>query len=198
MSKHLSHDEIELLAKAGGSPAPEARRAHVETCGRCQEDIRAWRAIDGQLARLRHISPAPGFAGRVMAGVRLPVPLHERALALARRRWAWVTAAAAALALTVTGTTYWLFDAHGVLPIEVGAFLLGGARDLAVRGMLALGRVAYDLGLVDAGSTFAGQLSATQALGGLALSAVIGFLALGSMMRLMRLSPRLVAAPSRE
>ncbi len=198
MSKHLTQDEIELFAKAGGSPAPEARRTHAKTCARCQEDIGAWRALDGHLARLRQISPAPGFTSQVMARVRLPVPMYERAFALARRRWALVTAAAAALALTVTGSAYWLFESQGLAPIEVGAFLLGGARDLAVRGLLALGRVAYDLGLVDAGTTFADQLSATQALGGLALAGMIGLLAVASMVRLMRPTPGLIGATSRE
>lgn len=198
MSKHLTQDEIERFAKAGGSPAPEARRKHADTCARCLEDIHAWRALDGQLALLRRVSPAPGFTSRVIGRVRLPVPLHERALALARRRWALVTAAAAALTLTVTGSAYWLFDSQGLTPLEIGAFVLGGARDLAVRGLLALGRVAYDLGLVDAGSTFADQLSTTQALGGLALAGVIGLLAIASMMRLMRPTPRLVVAPSRD
>lgn len=198
MSQHLSHDEIERLAKAGGSPAPEAHRTHVATCARCEEEVRAWMALDGQLAQLPHISPAPGFASRVMGSVRLPMPWSERALALARRRWALVTAAAASLALAVTGTAYWVVQTQGVTLLEIGAFLLGGARDLVVRGMLALGRVGYDLGLVDAGSTFADQLSATQALGGLALAGMIGLLAVASMMRLMRPSPRLVEAASRD
>ena len=61
MSKHLTQDEIELFAKADGSPTPEARRTHADTCARCQGDIRAWRALDGQFARLRQISPAPGL-----------------------------------------------------------------------------------------------------------------------------------------
>jgi hypothetical protein len=198
VSKHLTQDEIELFANAGGSPAPEARRAHADTCARCLEDIRAWRALDGLLVRLRQISPAPGFTSRVMGRVRLPVPLHERALALARRRWAVVTAAAATLALTVTGSAYWLFGSQGLTPLEVGVFVLGGARDLAVRGLLALGRVAYDFGLVDAGSTFADQLSPTQALGGLALAGMMGLLAAATMMRLMRPAPRLVVTPSRD
>lgn len=198
MSKHLSHDEIELFAKAGSSPTPKERRTHADTCARCREDIRAWRVLDGQLAQLRRTSPAPGFPGRVMANVRLPVPVHERALALARRRWALVTAAAAALAFTVTGTTYWLFDSQGLAPLEVGVFLLGGVRDLVVSGMLALGRVAYDFGLVDAGSTFADQLSASQALGALALAGMIGLLAVASMMRLMRPAPRLIGAAGRD
>lgn len=198
MGKHLTHDEIELFAKASGSPTSEERRTHAETCARCREDIREWRTLDRRLAGLRRISPEPGFTSRVMARVRLPVPMHERALALARRRWALVTAAAAALALSVTGSAYWLLDSQGLTPLEVGAFLLGGARDLAVRGMLALGQVGYDLGLVDAGSTFADRLSATQALGGLALAGTIGLLAVVSMMRLMRLGPGLVGATHRD
>ncbi len=198
MSKHLTQDEIELFAKAGGSPTPEARRTHADTCARCLEDIRAWRALDGQLVRLRQVSPTPGFTSRVMGRVRLPVPLHERALALARRRWALVTAAAAALTLTATGSAYWLFGSQGLTPLEIGAFLLGGARDLAVSGLLALGRVAYDFGLVDAGSMFADQLSPTQALGGLALAGTIGLLAAATMMRLMRPTPRLIGAPGRD
>ena len=192
MKQHLTHDEIEQLAGASGSAAAASLTAHVDRCERCRGEIRAWRALNGRLTQLRRISPAPGFASHVILRVRLPVPWHERALAFTRRRWGVVTTAAAALAVTLTGSAYWLFEAQGLRPVELAAFLLDGARDMAVSAMLTVGRVAYDLGIVDAGSTLADQLTATQALGGLALAGTIGLVALLTMLRLMRPTPWLI------
>ncbi len=192
MKQHLTHDEIEQLAGATGSATTASLTAHVDGCERCRGEVGAWRALDGRLTELRRISPAPGFASHVILRVRLPVPWHERALAFTRRRWGVVTAAAATLAVTLTGSAYWLFGTQGLTPVQFVAFLLDGARDLGVSAMLAVGRIAYDLGIVDAGSTLADQLTATQALGGLALAGTIGLLALLTMLRLMRPTTRLV------
>ena len=65
-------------------------------------------------------------------------------------------------------------------------------------GLLAVGRAAYDVGLADAGSTLADQLSPTRAFGGLALASMVGLLALVTMMRLMRPTPRLIGATNRD
>ena len=111
---------------------------------------------------------------------------------LARRRWGAMLAAAAALALIVSGSAYWLFGAQGLRLSQLGTFLLDGSRDLVMNGTLALGRVAYDLGIVDAGSMVTDQLTTAQALGGLALAGTVGLLALLTMMRLMRPTPRLL------
>lgn len=192
MNEHLTPEEIERLADpAGGGALPAPRGAHLERCGRCRTGLEEWRALDRWLAALGHVPVPAGFAARVMARVRLPVPWYDRAWSVARAHWGSLAAAAAVLAVVTGAAGYWLFGAQGVAPLELTAFLLGGLRDLAVEGLLAAGRVAYRLGLVDAGSSIADRIGATEALGGLALASTTGLLALWTMLRLMRPAPRL-------
>jgi hypothetical protein len=192
VTHHLTQDEIEQLAGAKGSAAASSLSAHIDACARCRGELQAWLQLDEGFTQLGRISPAPEFASHVMQRVRLPIAWHERALMFARRRWGTVLAAAAALALIVSGSAYWLFGAQGLRPSQLGTFLLDGTRDLAMSGMLALGRIAYDLGIVDAGSTVTDQVTTAQALGGLALAGTVGLLALFTMMRLMRPTSRLL------
>lgn len=192
MTNHLTQDEIEQLAGAMDSAATSSLSAHVAACARCRGELQAWLQLDEGFTQLGRISPAPEFASQVMRRVRLPIAWHERVLMLARRRWGAMLAAAAALALIVSGSAYWLFGAQGLRLSQLGTFLLDGSRDLVMNGTLALGRVAYDLGIVDAGSMVTDQLTTAQALGGLALAGTVGLLALLTMMRLMRPTPRLL------
>lgn len=189
---HLTPEEIERLADpAAGAALPAAPGAHLERCARCRTDLEEWRALDRRLASLGHLPVPQGFAARVLARVRLPVPWYDRAWAVARAHWGSLAAATASLALVTGVAGYWLFGAQGVSPLELTAFLLGGLRDLAVEGLLAAGRVAYRLGLVDAGSSVADRVGPTEAVGGLALVSATGLLALWTMLRLMRPAPRL-------
>lgn len=145
--------------------------------------------LERLLARLPGLAPSPGFATGVMTRVRLPVPWHQRLVRFARRRRVALASAAASTVAVSAGGLSWLLGS-GVTPLQLGAFLLAGMRELAVRGLLAVGGVAYELGLVDAGSAIT-NISPTAALGGLALVSAVGLLSLLAMVRLMRPVPRL-------
>jgi uncharacterized membrane protein len=80
---HLSADEIE--AWLGGADAPELQH-HLDYCEACLEQVRADREIAEQIAALPSISPAAGFADRVMASVIIPDPFAIRSLQATRRR----------------------------------------------------------------------------------------------------------------
>ncbi len=145
--------------------------------------------LERVLAGLPRVAPSPGFATAVMARVRLPVPWHERLSSFViRRRMALAAAVASLVGVMGTGAA-WLFGVQGVTPAQLGLFLWGGVRDLAVRGLLNLGRAGYELGLLDGGTAITDRISPTQALGGLGLASLVGLLSMWVMVRLMRSTP---------
>ena len=143
-------------------------------------------ALDRALSRLRTWSPAPGFASAVMARVRLPVPWPERLFRFARRRRAALATAGAAMLAVTGGAAAWLFGAQGLAPGQLLAVVFGGARTVLVDTMLAAGRLAYRLGLVDAGGSLVDRISPAAALGSVALSSLAGLASLWFMVRLFR------------
>ena len=145
--------------------------------------------LERLVARLPRLAPSPGFATAVMSRVRLPIPWHARLVRFARRRRVALAGAAASTVAASAAGLAWLLGS-GVTPLQVGALVLGGARDLAVRALIAAGGIGYELGLVDAGSAIT-NISPTAALGGLALTSAVGLLSLLAMVRLSRTSPRL-------
>src|SRR5437867_1127943 len=80
---HLSPDEID--AWLSGALAPEGQR-HLDQCQACLEQARAEREIADQITALPLMSPADGFADRVMAAVAVPDPFAIRSLQATRRR----------------------------------------------------------------------------------------------------------------
>ncbi len=143
-------------------------------------------ALDRALSRLRNRSPAPGFASAVMARVRLPVPWPERLLRFARRRRAALATAGAATLAVSGGAAAWLFGAQDLAPGQLLALAFSGARTVLVDATLAVGRLAYRLGLVDAGGSIVDRVSPAAALGSLALASLIGLLSLWYTARLFR------------
>ena len=143
-------------------------------------------ALDRALSRLRTWSPAPAFASAVMARVRLPVPWPERLLRFARRRRAALATAGAAMLTVSGGAAAWLFGAQGLAPGQLLAVAFSGARTVLVDTMLAAGRLAYRIGLVDAGGSIVERISPAAALGSLALSSLVGLASLWFMARLFR------------
>jgi len=139
--------------------------------------------LERAFAHLPHVVPPPGFATGVMARVRLPIPWHARLWRFARRRRIALAGAAASTLATTGAGAMWLFGSQGVRPVQLVTYLLAGLQDLAVRGLVTVGRIGYALGLVDAGTTIPGISPAT-ALGGLALASTIGLLSLWVMARL--------------
>ena len=73
---HLPPDRIQDYLD-GILPTAEAAGAmgHLAACEPCQEEARGWEGLFGSLAALGRLAPAPGFAERVMARVRIPAPL---------------------------------------------------------------------------------------------------------------------------
>ena len=143
-------------------------------------------ALDRALSGLRTWSPAPAFASAVMARVRLPVPWPERLLRFARRRRAALATAGAAMLTVSGGTATWLFGAQGLAPSQLLAVAFSGARTVLVDAMLAAGRLAYRLGVVDVGGSIADRISPAAALGSLALASLVGLASLWCMARLFR------------
>jgi len=150
--------------------------------------------LERALGQLPGVAPAPGFASGVMARVRLPIPWRARLWRFAQgRRVALAGAAVSTLTATSAGAA-WLFGAQGVRPMQLVTYLLVAIQDLAVRGLVAVGRIGYELGIVDSGTTIPNIGPAT-ALGGLALASTIGLLSLWVMTRLMRAQPQLRLRP---
>ena len=145
-------------------------------------------ALDHQLARLPGWSPAPGFATAVLSRVRLPVPWPERLLRfVGRRRTALAAASTATLAVSGGGAA-WLFGTQGFGPGQLLTLAAAGARALLLDVALAAGRLAYRLGLVDAGGSILDRINPTVALTSLALSSVAGIASLWVMATLFRRS----------
>jgi len=145
--------------------------------------------LEQALGRLPGIAPSPGFAAAVMARVQLPIPWRARLWRFARRRRAALAGAAASTLAATGAAAAWLFGAQGVRPVQFLTYLLDGIQDLAGRGLVAVGRTAYELGLVDSGTTIP-DIGPATALGGLALASAIGLLSLWAMTRLMRAQPQ--------
>ena len=143
-------------------------------------------ALDHALSRLRTWSPTPAFASAVMARVRLPVPWPERLLRFARRRRVALATAGAATLTVSGGAAAWLFGAQGLAPGQLLALAFSGARTVLVDAMLAAGRLAYRLGLVDPGGSVIDRISPAAALGSLAVSSLVGLISLWFMARLFR------------
>src|SRR4051812_43765333 len=80
---HLSPDEIDTWL--AGNLTAEWQQ-HLDHCQECLERARAEREIVDQLAGLKLMSPASGFADRVMAAVTLPDPFAIRSIQATRRR----------------------------------------------------------------------------------------------------------------
>ena len=80
---HLTPDDLD--AWLAGALAPAAQE-HLVSCSACRERAETEREIVTLLTALPLMSPAPGFADRVMARVAVPQPLTIRTLDVLRRR----------------------------------------------------------------------------------------------------------------
>ncbi len=80
---HLSPDEIDSWLS--GNLAREWQQ-HLDGCQTCLDRVRIEREIVDQIGTLSLMSPAAGFADRVMASVSVPDPFSIRSLQATRRR----------------------------------------------------------------------------------------------------------------
>lgn len=142
---HLSTDEVD--AWLVGALAPDAGR-HLAGCPDCQERATAERELVSLLASLPLLSPAPGFADRVMTQVRVPQPLAARALHAVRRR-VLATPRTAALAASLlvavvasmTASVVWTLG-HQATLVAVGSWL---SQQAAVAAWLGVRGIASNL-----------------------------------------------------
>src|ERR1044071_3769386 len=80
---HLTPDDLDAwLAGA----LPPAALEHLAGCPACQERADTEREIVALMTALPLMTPPPGFADRVMAGVAVPQPLRIRTFDLVRQR----------------------------------------------------------------------------------------------------------------
>jgi hypothetical protein len=80
---HLSPDEIDSWL--AGNLAREWQQ-HLDQCQTCLDRVRIEREIVDQIATLPLMSPADGFADRVMASVSVPDPFSIRSFQATQRR----------------------------------------------------------------------------------------------------------------
>ena len=80
---HLSADEIDSWLSGNLS---QEWQQHLDRCQACLERVRVEREIVDQIAALPLMSPATGFAERVMASVSIPDPFAIRSLQATQRR----------------------------------------------------------------------------------------------------------------
>lgn len=195
---HLTQEELELflrrLRRPGGAAGPsEAHRAHVETCGRCRDELERLRSLDEMLAGLPTLEPSPGFTDAVMARVRLPAPWYRRLWSRVADRW--LVAALTALGAGATGG----FGAWIALRPDVS---LGGLTGLVLERLsglfwtlvVALGRLVWESGLpatLQALARSIDLLEAAASMGALTLvTMAVGYL----MLKMLTASPPARAA----
>lgn len=125
---HPTADRLETFAEglleAGERVVIES---HLLGCPECQARVEEWRALFAALDGLPQFDPSPGFADRVMAGVRL-APAAGRARLDSSRAWlgGQLATAGAAIGRVLPKTTFgWgLATALLSLPLLLGAGLL--------------------------------------------------------------------------
>lgn len=184
-SVHLTPDELELCLDRD---APWGRSAwvhdHLRECDACQTDLEFIDALDRRLVTLPREVPTPGFHGRVMARVELPASWHAQLTADLRAHWRAVAATATVLLMALGGMGYWLFGEQGLTPVDLAGVVIGGLESVALRALMASGRLLYNLGLVDLGSSI--MQEPVQVFSALALFGTLSVLALLATTRLMR------------
>lgn len=123
----MMHPEPERLEAYVEGSLPEAERAvvdsHLVACSDCQTVTEEWRTLFAGLADLPRPAPAPGFADRVLAGVRVrqPWPARlaawiERMLPETTKGWAIAAAIVALPVLAGGGALAWLFSRPWISP----------------------------------------------------------------------------------
>jgi hypothetical protein len=186
---HLTPDEVEAAAEPSGptfAALATDRRAHAVSCEACGREVADMVRLTSALARLPAVAPPPGFADRVMARVRLPVPWHRRAAIAVRQRRAAGVGAAAALVTLVAGAVVWATRFPALRPFAVVAWIGGQANELFWQGTIAVGRVAYGFGLGELAGAVQADLTLTSAFAALSTIVLVGVGSLSVMLRLLR------------
>lgn len=131
---HLTADEIDSWLSGNLS---QEWQQHLDRCQACLERVRVEREIVDQIAALPLMSPATGFAERVMASVSIPDPFAIRSLQATQRR-VFATrrsvALAASLAIlllgSMAGSIAWSLSHQDTLA-SIGNWLLAQGGQIA-------------------------------------------------------------------
>ena len=187
---HLTPEAVERIGMGGEPGADEAR--HLVACTPCRREVAELGSLQGRLASLVLLSPASGFADRVMARVRLPAPVWVRALDGVRAHRLRAAAVVATLAAAIAGTFSWLTAYPQLTPGAMTSLLWERGSGLLWQAVLSIGRIVYESGLFALLQAFRADLNAWSAVGALATLALVGSASLWMLMRLMDLSPRTI------
>jgi hypothetical protein len=139
--RHLSAEDLD--AWLAGVLPPDAQ-SHLDRCPECLERTQAEQEIVSLLSALPLMSPAAGFADRVMLSVALPDPFALRSLESTRRRLfssrrtvALAASVTLLLVCSMTASIVWTLG-HQQSLAALGSWLAGEAGRaawLAVRGL---------------------------------------------------------------
>jgi hypothetical protein len=210
---HPTTDRLEAFVEGG---LDEAERVVVEShlmgCPRCETEVEDWRALFVTLSGLASFEPSPGFADRVMAGVRYApraawsAAWQERATragqALTRLApqssfgWALATALMSLPVILGGGTVAWLLQKEYITPQGLWAM----ASQWAVEGVQGIGSTAITavlqtdvaVWLVERTTAFVN----TAGMGGLGV--VIGTAGVATVLSIWVLYRNLIRTPERE
>ncbi|HEX9164812.1 MAG TPA: hypothetical protein VF862_02810 [Gemmatimonadales bacterium] len=132
-AQHLTWDDLDDLLMG---TERSSVHVHLETCAECRKLAAADLDLVVQIQRLPQLSPRPGFADRVMAGVvavepaRLPVRPSARP---------WLKAAAAVLTLGSLGTSLGWSLANQSLLIALRSDAIAAMKGTAAQLLQAIG-----------------------------------------------------------
>ena len=184
---HLAPEARESIGM-GGEPGPGESR-HLASCDRCRREVAEIGSLQARFAALVTLVPSAGFANRVMARVQLPAPRWSRALDGLRLHPPRVAAIAATAVAAVIGTIAWITTYPQVTPGVVLKLVFERGTNLAWQAVVAVGRVAYDSGLVTLVEAFRVDLNAWSAVGALATLTLVGMVSMWMLLKLMEVSP---------
>jgi len=189
---HPSDEGLQDFAE-GLLPTRQAARVrtHLDACPSCAAQAAEWRVTFAHLERLDRLAPSDAFAGRVMAGVRVPVleparaPEWKRALRwvgglVPHTRQAWATVSGVALTPAVTvGLVLWTLISHPTLTAgALASFVWWKASAVATLAWQALSsRALESAGLFEVYSFFGSLALSPAALAGAFVAMSAGTLA---------------------
>jgi anti-sigma factor RsiW len=170
MLNHPTQDRLEAYVErtldSGDSAVVES---HLATCTTCETEVAELRSLFQVLAALPELSPATGFADRVMRDVRVRHPVLdwvnewiERLTPSTNRGWALASAVGAMPVLLTAALAWWVLSHPAVTGQELWLFATAqAAQALGTGWQLAL-------------SSFAGSALATWLAGLLELAESVG------------------------
>jgi hypothetical protein len=182
---HLKTEQLEVLALERGRQLPSGAVAHLQECASCGRELGELRRLHSALALLAALGPAAGFTDRVMARVRLPLPLRVRILEVVRAHRLAAAAALAGVIGATAGSLVMQAQYPDLTPMALAVFLLNRSMALMWSGVMAVGRLLYDSGLAAGVEGLIQQLTIGGALLLLATLSLVGLGALRILMRLM-------------